>query len=133
MTASVRSIPDTNVIIRYLIRDVPAQYDEIAPYFEGVRAGREKALILEGALLECVYVLMKYYKVPKDETVQALAGLLQYKGILNPDRNELLDALSLFRQTDLDVVDCLVLARAKNGGMGVITFDKAMKRFAEAS
>lgn len=130
MTAGGRSLPDTNVIIRYLVRDIPEQFAEVEPWFEKVRIGREKALILESVVVECVYVLTKFYGVPKHEAVSALSGLLHYKGIVNEDRDILLEALELFSGKNLDLVDCLVLLRAKNNGFKVLTFDKALKKLA---
>jgi len=124
------SIPDTNAIIRYLVRDVPEQCAEIEPWFEKVRTGKEKALLLESVLVESVYILTKYYKVPKNETAESLIGLLHYKGLINDDKDVLDAALTLFAESGLDPVDCLVLARARRDNLHVVTFDKALKRLA---
>jgi predicted nucleic-acid-binding protein len=125
-----RSIPDTNVVIRYLMRDNPEAFAEAEKYFERVRTGAEKALVTEGVLAECAYVLTKYYGVPKADAVRALVGLLHYKGIANEDRAELIEGLELFAVKKLDLVDCLVLAKVKRGGFRLVTFDKAMSRIA---
>ncbi len=81
-------------------------------------------------LAECAYVLTKYYRVPKADAVRALAGLLHYKSIVNEDRAGLIEGLELFAAKKLDLVDCLVLAKAKRGGFRLVTFDKAMSRIA---
>ncbi len=51
--------------------------------FEKVRSGAAKALILESVLVECVYVLVKFYKVPRGEAAGKLEAILGYKGIVN--------------------------------------------------
>ena len=130
MAASPSAIVDTNVVIRYLVRDVPEQFTEIEPWFEAVRTGKEKALLLESVLVESIYILTKYYKVPKTETAETLTNLLHYKGIVNDDKDALGAALTLFAESGLDPVDCLVLARAKQDGLRMVTFDKALKRLA---
>ena len=131
MAVSPSSIPDTNVILRYLVRDVAAQFAEIEPWFEAVRTGQEKALLLESVLVESVYVLTKYYQVPKAKTVEALTGLLHYKGLVSADKDVFIAAMELFAANNLDPVDCLVMARAKRDGLRVVTFDKALSKLAE--
>ena len=87
MTELARKLPDTNTILRYLLDDVPHLSAKACAFFEKVRVGKEKVLILESVLAECVYVLIKFYKVPKAEVVEKLKGLLLYKGIANEDKN----------------------------------------------
>jgi len=78
-----------------------------------------------------VYILMKYYKVPKHEVVENLTMLLQYKGIANPDRKALISALRIFADQRLDIVDCVLLARAKQGNWRLLSFDKALNKLHE--
>ena len=120
------SLPDTNFILRYLLRDNEEQFTETSEYFENVRIGKESALIVESVLVECLYVLTKHYKVPRDEAARSLAGIYIYKGIVNPDRDILLKALSLFAESSLDPVDCILLQKNALEGHSVRTFDKAI-------
>jgi predicted nucleic-acid-binding protein len=122
------SLPDTNVILRYLLKDNADQYETAEKFFESVRTGREKAVILESVLVECVYVLTKYYQTPKAKAVEALAGLLQYKGIVNSDREALLEGLQLFEGNNLDLVDCMLLAKSRSETMRLFSFDKALNK-----
>lgn len=128
MPRSISSLPDTNVVLRYLLRDIPEQFEQAERFFEEVRTGREKAVILESVLVECIYILMKFYQVPKAETVEILTGLLQYKGIVNRDKAALVEALAMFAEHNVDVVDCVLLAKARQGGLRLFSFDKALNR-----
>lgn len=130
--AKTVSLPDTNVILRYLLKDNAAQYETAEKFFESVRTGREKAVILESVLVECVYVLTKFYQTPKGEAVEALSGLLQYKGIANSDREALLEGLHLFAGINLDLVDCMLLAKSPSGNMQLFSFDKALNKMSGA-
>lgn len=122
-----KRLPDTNVILRYLLADEPQQHEKAAKFFEKVRTGAEKAVILESVLVECVYVLTKFYKVPKDESAGKLRDLLHYKGIANGDRAELVEALSLFAQKpSLGIVDCILSAKARKSKAVLFTFDEAL-------
>lgn len=127
MKNPVRILPDTNTILRYLLEDEPGLYQRAARVFEKLRTGEEKALILESVLVECVYVLTKFYKVPKKETSSKLQALLHYRGIMNDDRDELIEALTIFAaRSSLDIVDCILCVKARKPNISLFTFDKAL-------
>ena len=117
---------DTNTILRYLLKDVPDHYEKAEALFKKVRTGEQKIEITEGVLAEAVYVLSKYYLVPKQETVETLSTLLLYKGVAGRSRVEYIQALRLFGETKLDFVDCLLAARAKARKADLFTFDKEL-------
>ena len=120
------SLPDTNFILRYLLRDHEAHFVESSEYFEMVRGGKEAVLITESVLVECIYVLTKHYHVPRIEASNSLSGILLYKGVVNPDREIFLKALTLFAESTLDPVDCILLQRNALEGHNIRTFDKAL-------
>jgi predicted nucleic-acid-binding protein len=124
---------DTNVILRYLLKDNIDFYDTVVIFFENLKIGTEKAIILESVLTECVYVLIKFYKIPKDETIRQLYELLCYKGIVNKDKKELKDALIFFSEKNIAIVDCILWAKAKNNNMELLTFDKILQKCKQSS
>lgn len=128
MAKPVEMLPDTNVVLRYLLRDDALQYAKAAEFFEKVRVGNEKAIIIESVLVECVYILIRFYKVPKREVADTLTKLLQYKGFANIDRKTLIGALQLFAEQNLDIVDCILLTKAKQGKSRLFSFDKALNK-----
>jgi predicted nucleic-acid-binding protein len=123
-------LPDTNVVLRYLMRDVEEHYLLAAEFFAQVRIGKNKALILESVLVECMYILTKFYQVPRKEAADALNGLLQYKGIVNLDKAALSAALVLFSECNLDLVDCVLIAQAQHRTAQIFSFDKALNKLA---
>lgn len=123
MKKPARSLPDTNTIIRYLLNDDPQLYLKAKKFFEDVKNGEAKAVILESVIAECIYVLMKIYRVPKDKAAGTLINILRYKGIVNKDRRELIQALTLFTERELDIVDCILYSKAMSGGDYLFTFD----------
>jgi predicted nucleic acid-binding protein len=123
-----RNLPDTNVIVRYLVADDPVLHAKAKEFFDRVRNGGARAVILEGVVAECVYVLTKIYRVPRDRAAAGLIDLLRYKGIANDDRLELIQALSLFSEENLDIVDCILCAKAAAAGERLFTFDGELNR-----
>ena len=120
-------LPDTNYILRYLLADDKKVFEEVSEFFEKIKDGSQKADILEGVLVECVYILLKYYEVPKKKIEQVLSGLLVYKGIVSEKRETFQEALKIFAEKNLDIVDCILIASATKT-QKVKTFDKKLQK-----
>ena len=127
-----RKLVDTNVILRYLLRDEPSHYEKAKDLFEKVRTGEEKIIILESVIVESVYILTKFYNVPKQVASEKLKNLLHYKGIANSDKNELSVALTLYSENNIDFVDCILCEKAKFNNYSLFTFDKKLKRLTDS-
>lgn len=127
-----KSLPDTNVIIRYLTRDVESLYIRAKEFFDDVKEGRAKAVIIESVVVECIYVLTKIYKVPKDKAAEGLIDILHYKGIANPDQKELIHALTLFSGRNIDIVDCILCVKAQGHGMSLLSFDDNLNKMSDS-
>jgi len=123
-----RSLPDTNIIVRYLVKDDIPLYTKAKGFFDKVKNGSEKAVILESVIAECIYVLTKIYQVPKDKASQSLIDILHYKGIANDDREELIKALNLFSKQGIDIVDCILCAKSVDSGDVLFSFDDELNK-----
>lgn len=76
-----------------------------------------------------MYVLLKVYKVPKAKVCNALMGVLHYAGISQINRDVLIASLKLFSEHNVDIVDAIVHATAKQQQWDVFSFDQDMKKF----
>lgn len=122
------SLPDTNTIVRYLVADDLALHAKAKDFFDKVKHGSVKAVILESVIAECIYVLTKIYKVPREKAAESLIDVLRYKGITNDDQQELIHALSLFSEQGLDIVDCILCAKTAASGGYLFTFDADLQK-----
>jgi predicted nucleic-acid-binding protein len=127
-----RSLPDTNTIIRYLVRDNFALYTKAKVFFDKVKTGSEKAVILESVVAECIYVLTKIYRVPKDKASESLIDILHYKGIAHDDRKELIRALTYFSERGIDIVDCILLAKTAGSDDKLFSFDEELNKISKS-
>jgi predicted nucleic-acid-binding protein len=125
-----RNLVDTNVILRYLLQDDATLFKKASAILEKVKTGQVKVIILESVLTECVYVLLKVYKVKRPEIAESLGTLFHYKGIVNPDKLDLIDSIGIFSQTNLSFVDCILCTKSKNNAMPLYTFDEELARAA---
>lgn len=123
---------DTNVVLRYLLGDHPEFSPKAEAFMFDVSKGVKKAEILDVVIVECIYVMEKYYEIPKTEIVEKLSGILNFSGIVNPDRSEILEALLKYENSNIDIVDCILTARSSPEKV-VISFDKDMKKLKAVS
>ena len=117
------SLPDTNTILRYLLKDEPNLAARARDFWEPVREGATQAVLTEGVLMECVYVLQRFYKVPRARIVSSLIDILGYKGLEGEGLKIFEAALATYGNTSLDFVDCLLAAREAAGQGNVFSFD----------
>jgi len=118
---------DTNVILRYLLGDHPEFSPKAKSFMAAVSDGTIKAEIPDVVIVECVYVMEKYYGIPGNEISTKLSGILNFSGIINPDRSELLEALLKYSSLNIDIVDCILAAHSSPEKV-VISFDKDMEK-----
>ena len=78
-------------------------------------------------LAECVYVLLRVYKIDRQIISEKLRGLFAYKGVVNSDKKDLVDSIFLFGQTQLSIVDCIACSKSVNHGMSLFTFDDDLR------
>ncbi len=79
-------------------------------------------------LVECVYVLLKVYAVPRTEIADRLIGVLNYRGVVNEDRAIHVEALRLFSKKTVDIVDALVFAISRAKGWKQFSFDRDLQK-----
>ena len=118
---------NTETMAWKLVGDHPEFSLKAEAFMFDVSKGVKKAEILNVVIVECIYVMEKYYEIPKTEIVEKLSGILNFSGIVNPDRSEILEALLKYENSNIDIVDC-ILAACSSPEKVVISFDKDMKK-----
>ena len=114
---------DTNVILRYLMADHEKFSPKAKAFMVKVSQEKTKAEIPAVVIVECVYVMEKFYRIPKHEIADTLSRILNFSGIVNPDKSEILEALLKYEASNADIVDCL-LAASSSPDKVVVSFDK---------
>jgi predicted nucleic-acid-binding protein len=118
------SLIDTNVIIRFLAADIEELHRKSTEIFKRIYRGELQVEILGAVLMEVLFVMDKGYKDPKSVTAKALQEILMFRGVVNPDKHILIDALAIYAEKKIDFVDALICTKAKMESYGKISFDK---------
>lgn len=116
---------DTNVLIRHLTGDPPAQAVRATRYLE-----RSEELLLPDLILaEVAYVLGSYYEVPRVQVAETLRAVLGFPAIRVVDADLLQRAVEVYDVHRLDFAEAYLIASAERAGVGVIaSFDRSIDR-----
>lgn len=121
MTAFV----DTNVLIRHLTGEPPAQARRATRYLEQA----DELLLPDLILAEVAYVLESFYEVERAEAASTLRAILAFPAIRVLDVELLQRAVEVYEVHRLDFADAYLVASAERTGIGVIvSFDRSLDR-----
>jgi predicted nucleic acid-binding protein len=130
MSATSTSVVDANVIVSLLLGSERRHFEQARAFFEPVREGEASAYIPAAVLAECVHVLTRVYKVSRADAAAKLLMLLDYRGVMI-ESAAVRWALALYRDHNVDFVDALVAATAREHRWHVFSFDRDLARLAK--
>jgi predicted nucleic acid-binding protein len=119
---------DTNVILRYLVRDDESKANACYELFQRVDEAREEITTCEAVISETVYVLSGRgtYDLPRTTVRELLRPILIMPGLKIARKRVYLLALDLFvTYSRLDYEDALIVAHMQDSGIEeVISYDE---------
>ena len=116
-----------NIIIRFLVGDHQEHLEIATDIFTKIENAQIKAEILDSVLMETYFVLVKFYKLPKNEVIEDLKKIIALKGITG-DKILLLETLNILLTKNIDFVDALICAKAKLYGYEKLSSDNDLKK-----
>jgi predicted nucleic-acid-binding protein len=116
---------DSNLLVRYLTQDDPAQSKKATQVVEAALQSGEALYLNHVVLCETYWVLARAYDYERGELVAAIEAMLSAAQFEFEDKNSAWQALAAFRQSGADFADCLIGVKNVNAGCTVtLTFDK---------
>lgn len=109
---------DTNVVLRYLLRDNEEQAQIAKDLIEG------GAFLLPEVLMETSHVLRTFYEVDRQKISTQLLIVLDW--VEMERKAVMIRAVEIFAETKLDFVDCILAAYHELENIDVFTFDKKL-------
>ena len=67
---------DTNVLVRFLVRDDEAQFEKARKQIKREVASGRRVFVSQLVLLETEWVLRSRFSLPKSQIIEAISGLL---------------------------------------------------------
>lgn len=122
---AVTAFVDTNVLVRHLIGDPPAQAARATRYLQQA----DELLLPDLILAEVAYVLESFYEAPRVQVAETLRAVLAFPAIRVVDDELLLRTVEAYEAHRLDFADAYLVASAERTGVGeVASFDHAIDR-----
>jgi len=121
----VTAFVDTNILVRHLTGDPPAQARRATRYLEAA----DELLLPDLIAAEVACVLESYYEVPRGQVAEALRAIVAFPSIRMVDADLLRRAVEVYEVHRLDFADAYLVASAERTGVGVIaSFDRSIDR-----
>ena len=120
---------DTNVLVRFLVRDDEAQFEKANRLIKREVNAKEDLLVSLMVLLETEWVLRSRYGFAKGEITAAISGLLDAAEVRFEDEAAVEETLYVWKDSAADFADCLIGSHNRRlGCRATATFDaKAVK------
>jgi predicted nucleic-acid-binding protein len=122
---------DTNLFLRYLTNDIPAQADLVESLLQRAAKGRVNLVTTSMVIAEIVWTLESYYELEKREIQTMVLGILNTDGLEVIDSDLILQAIVPYTDKNVDFIDAYNAAwMGKNDVAKIYTFDsKHFNRF----
>lgn len=121
---------DTNVLVRFLVRDDELQARTIYNIFKQAEADKEEFFVPLLVVLEMLWVLESVYKIPREEILDSLNELLLMPILKFEAQSVIQGFIFSAREGKVDLSDLLIAHSAKISGCEcILTFDKRASKF----
>lgn len=119
---------DTNVLVRYLTQDDPAQAKRANEEITTQTAGGRRCYVGSIVLCELTWVLREAYDQDKHGVIKMLDMMLATRQFAIGDKDLVREALEAFRSGRGDFADYLLgLQHARDGCSETVTFDRDLR------
>lgn len=118
---------DTNVLIRHLTGDPPAQARQAGAFL----ATADELLVPDLIVAEVVYVLESFYEVDRARVAELVRAVIGFPAVVVVDAPLLLRALEVYEIERIDFAEAYLVASAEASGVKTIaSFDRSIDRIA---
>lgn len=115
---------DTNIFVRYLTEDIPQQTELVEKRFQQAKQNQINLITTEFTIAEVLYVLQSFYKMDRGQAIVKVQTMISPRWINVERKEEVLEALLLYKTMNIDFVDLLNWAVAKENKAKILSFDK---------
>jgi len=115
---------DTNVLVRFLVQDDPAQGAQAREFMTGLSEGTP-GFIAREVMVEVVWVLERAYGLSRTQIAAALEGLLEARELVVETSDRVAIALDRYGKGGAGVSDQMIALAGIGAGCEVtVTFDR---------
>lgn len=119
---------DTNIIIRFLLKDHPTQ----SPVSKSLLENPTESLVLtDVSFAEIIWLLTSFYRLSKNDVIEKIYNLLTVNSLI-VNRPLIIRTLYFYRNFSLDFIDAYSAAYCELENLeGIYSFDKGLDKIKE--
>ena len=123
-------IIDANIILRFLMGDVPEQLKGSKTLIKRIEEREETGFLPLLCAFETVFTLEKFYRISKKEIEEKLSMLFSLTGLHLPLKSIFLQSLKTYREKNIDFADAFTIVQMKKLSIKEIySYDKDFDGF----
>ena len=107
---------DTNVLVRFLVRDDEAQFEKAQRLIRRELGAGEEVFVSLPVLLETEWVLRSRCRMKKKEILAAVSGLMDASEVRFEDEPSVEETLFIWKDSVAEFADCLIGAHNRRQG-----------------
>jgi predicted nucleic acid-binding protein len=120
---------DTNIFLRHLLGDDPAQSPRATAYFQAIDQGLSRARISDIVIFEVVFTLERGYRRSKTEIQSAVLPLLDLPGIVLPGKRKFREVFRLYVEKNISFADAYHAVMMRKLELSeIVSFDRDFDR-----
>ena len=102
---------DTNILVRYIVRDVPEQVEAADKLLEGFSADAQGYVPRE-VVIEIIWVLSRSYGFNRTEIANVILDLVDTESLVIESADDIVHAAVAYARGDGDFADLMILVAA---------------------
>lgn len=119
---------DTNVILRFLLKDNPDLFQKAKNYFQKAKQDKLILVVVPQVIFEVNYVLAGVYSFSKTKRVKVVKQIVSAAALRVERREMLLEALDKYKECNIDLVDIYLWCLARQEKGQVVSFDEDFEK-----
>lgn len=120
---------DTNLFLRFLTNDVPAQADAVEKLLHQAEQNKVQLVTNSMVIAEIVWTLESYYECEREDIQDKIMAILNTSGLQIPESSLILKAIIWYAEKNVDFIDAYNAVWMEQKGIErIYTFDQ--KHFA---
>ena len=124
------SLLDTNVLVRFLIGSDEDPFKGVFSFFQSIERKEIQVELKLIVLFQTIFVLKSFYKVPKNQIVKGLKGIVQLKGLKIKDKRIVQRTLEIWDSNSIEIVDAYLIGCLENDSQNILySYDRDFDKF----
>ena len=119
---------DTNYLLRFLLRDIPAQSKIVRDYFIAAEKHEIQITVPLLVFVEIDFALRKLYSFKKEKVIKMMREIMDNISLSIEKKELLVGVLQFYSSKNISFVDAIFCYQARLENKELLTFDRKLQK-----